>query len=119
MSAAGGLSCSGDITAYYSDDRLKTKLGLIENALDKICSLEGFYYQANQTAQDLGYRVKREVGISAQSVQKILPEVVVPAPVDDQYLTVNYSKLIPVLIEAIKEQQAQIDQLKKKISGSN
>jgi hypothetical protein len=48
-------------------------------------------------------------------VQAILPEVVVPAPIDEKYLTVHYDKLIPLLIEAIKEQQAQIEELKAQI----
>ena len=72
-------------------------------------SLNGFYYEANETAQALGYTVKREVGISAQEVQKILPEIVVPAPIDDKYLTVYYDKLIPLLIEAIKELNDKIE----------
>jgi hypothetical protein len=111
---AGGIYATGNITAYYSDDRLKTKLGKIENALDKVCELDGFYYEANETAQALGYKVKREVGVSAQSVQKVMPEIVSPAPIDDQYLTIDYSKLTPMLIEAIKELKAEIELLKAK-----
>ena len=77
-------------------------------------SLNGFYYEANQTAQDLGYAVKREVGVSAQEVQSVLPEVVVPAPISDQYLTVHYERLIPLVIEAIKELRSELDELKAK-----
>lgn len=112
---AGEIRATGDITSSYSDDNLKTKLGNIPNALEKVLSLNGFYYEPNQTAQDLGYGVKREVGVSAQQVQAILPEVVTTAPIDDKYLTVNYERLVPLLIEAIKEQQKQIDDLKAKI----
>ena len=112
---SGEIRATATITAYYSDERLKTKLGTIENALDKVLSLEGFYYQANEVAQELGYTVKREVGVSAQQVQAVLPEVVVPAPIDEKYLTVHYDKLVPLLIEAIKEQQAQIEELKSKL----
>jgi hypothetical protein len=121
LSAAGGLSlgttadpgagaifATGNITAYYSDDRLKTKLGGIENALDKVDQLSGFYYEANETAQALGYKPKREVGVSAQQVQAVMPEVVSPAPIDQQYLTVNYERLVPLLIEAIKELRAEV-----------
>jgi hypothetical protein len=93
---AGEIRATNNITAYYSDDRLKTKLGEIENALDKIDTLSGFYYEANQTAQDLGYDVVREVGVSAQSVQAIMPEVVAPAPIDEKYLTVRYERLVPL-----------------------
>ena len=49
--------------------------------------------------------------MSAQEVQKVQPEIVVPAPIDENYFTVRYEKLIPLLIEAIKEQQKQIDEL--------
>jgi hypothetical protein len=110
----GEIRATNNITAYYSDDRLKTKLGNIDNALEKVCSLNGFYYQANQTAVDLGYEVKKEVGVSAQEVQKILPEIIAPAPIDSKYMTVYYDKLVPLLIEAIKELQNKVDSLIKK-----
>jgi hypothetical protein len=109
---AGAIYATGNITAYYSDDRLKTRLGNIENALDKVDSLSGFYYEANETAQALGYKVKREVGVSAQSVQAVLPEIVSPAPIDQQYLTVDYERLAPLLIEAVKELRAEVKALK-------
>ena len=112
----GEIRATNQVVAYYSDDRLKTKLGTIENAIGKVMSLEGFYYEANQTAQDLGYEVKREVGVSAQSVQSVLPEVVKEAPISDEYLTVQYERLVPLLIQAIKEQQLQIEELKKLIN---
>ena len=110
----GEIRATNNITAYYSDNRLKTRLGLIENALEKVCSLNGFYYEANETAQALGYTVKREVGLSAQEVQAVLPEIVVPAPIDDKYLTIYYDKVVPLLVEAIKELKAEIDELKKR-----
>jgi hypothetical protein len=112
---AGEIRATNNITAYYSDDRLKTKLGNIQNALDKLKTLSGFYYEANEIAQSLGYTVQKEVGVSAQQVQAVLPEIVVPAPIDDKYLTVRYEKLIPLLIEAIKEQQEQIDKLNETV----
>jgi hypothetical protein len=110
----GEIRATNNVTAYYSDDRLKTKLGNIENALDKVMSLNGFHYEANEVAQALGYDKKPEVGVSAQEVQKVLPEVVVPAPIDDKYLTVHYEKIVPLLIEAIKELKAEVDTLKNK-----
>jgi hypothetical protein len=110
---AGEIVATDNITAYYSDERLKTKLGKIENALGKLCSLEGFYYEANETAQALGYEAKREVGISAQQMQNILPEIVAPAPIDNTYLTVRYERALPLVIEAIKELRAEVEALKK------
>lgn len=110
--SAGEIRATGNITAYYSDDRLKTRLGDIDNALAKVRSLKGFYYEANGTAQALGYTPKREVGLSAQDVREVLPEVVSPAPIDARYLTMDYARLIPLLVEAIKEQQTIIDALR-------
>lgn len=108
----GSIRAINNITAYYSDDRLKNKFGNIENALNKVMNLNGFYYEANQTAQDLGYKVTREVGLSAQEVQKELPEVIAPAPIDPKYMTIHYERVIPLLIEAIKELKAEVDSLK-------
>ena len=110
-STAGEIRATGTITANYSDDQLKTKLGNIPNAVDKIKSLNGFYYEPNEVAQSLGYEKRKEVGLSAQQVQKVLPEIVVPAPIDEKYLTIHYERLVPLLVEAIKEQQNQIDKL--------
>ena len=112
---AGEIRATNNITAGYSDDKLKTKLGNITNALKKLLTLNGFYFEPNQTAIGLGYTPSKQVGVSAQEVQAVLPEVVVPAPIDDKYLTVQYEKIIPLLIEAIKEQQKQIDALTQKV----
>lgn len=111
----GEIRATDNITAYYSDDRLKTKLGNIENAVEKVCKLNGFYYEANEVAQSLGYKVKREVGVSAQEVEEILPEIVTEAPISSEYKTIYYDKLIPLLIEAIKEQNESIESLKEEI----
>ena len=112
----GEIRATNNITAYYSDDRLKTKLGLISDPIEKVKSLSGFYFEANETAVALGYTKQREVGVSAQEVQAILPEIIAPAPIDAQYMTVRYEKLIPLLIEAIKAQQVQIEELKAHIT---
>jgi Chaperone of endosialidase len=110
----GNFTATGNVTAYYSDDRLKVNLGGIDNPLDKVKSLNGFYYEANDTAVGLGYEKGREVGVSAQQVQAILPEIVAPAPISEQYLTVRYERLVPLLIEAIKELSAKVDALGNK-----
>ena len=109
---AGEIRATNNITAYYSDDRLKTRLGVIENALDKVDSLDTFYYEANELAQSLGYTPIREVGLSAQQVQAVMPEVVVPAPIDEKYLTVRYERLMALAFAAIKELNAEIKTLK-------
>ena len=108
------LVSTGDVTAFFSDDRLKQRKNNIENALDKVESLNGFYYIPNELAQELGYEPTLQVGVSAQEVQKVLPEVVVPAPIDEQYLTVKYEKLVPLLIEAIKELKERLNRIENK-----
>ena len=111
----GEIRATNNITAFFSDVRLKTKTGDIKNAVDKVCQIETLLYHANETAVALGYDASiQEVGVTAQSVQKVQPEIVVPAPIDDRYLTVRYEKLVPLLIEAIKELKAEIDILKNK-----
>jgi hypothetical protein len=112
---AGEIRATGEIISSYSDDRLKTKLGSITDAIEKIKSLNGFYYVPSDMAMVLGYPKKIDVGISAQEVNKILPEIISPAPINPQYMTVRYERLIPLLIEAIKEQQNQIEKLKKQV----
>jgi hypothetical protein len=109
--AATSITATGDITAFYSDDRLKINLGNIWNALNKVKILNGFHYRANEIAQALGYESIPDVGVSAQQVQSVLPEAVVPAPIDSKYLTVKYERLIPLLIEAIKELSSKVEVL--------
>jgi hypothetical protein len=128
----GRIYASGDITAFYSDMRLKTKISNIDKALEKVLSLNGFYYINNDIAKEFGYNDdKIQVGVSAQEVEAILPEIVCLAPFDitgnehgdmlsksgENYKTVKYDKLVPLLIEAIKEQQTQIEELKSIING--
>ena len=124
----GNILASGNVTAYYSDERLKTKIGNLDDALKKIISLNGFKYVNNDIAIQNGYKdTKIQVGLSAQEVQAVLPEAVTLAPFDmkgipetgeivsksgENYLTIDYSRLVPLLIEAIKEQQSQIEELK-------
>jgi hypothetical protein len=114
---AGQIRATGDIVAHFSDDRLKTKLGNIENALAKVRTLSGFYYVPNETAQDLGYQPDRDVGVSAQQVQAVQPEATAPAPIDEKYLTVRYERLVPLLIEAIKELDGELQSIKQQLKG--
>ena len=104
---------TGNVTAYYSDMRLKTDIQPIDGALSKVMTLNGFYFRPNQIAQDFGYEDKVEVGVSAQDVQAIMPEIIAEAPIDPEYMTVHYEKLAPLLIEAIKELKKELDDHKK------
>jgi hypothetical protein len=125
-STNGEIRAAGDISSNYSDERLKENIQVIENALEKVCSLRGVTYTANQLAESFGYTNKEsQVGVLAGEVEKILPEVVKPAPFDimlfenteisrsgENYKTVQYEKLVPLLIEAIKELNKEIKELK-------
>ena len=113
----GEIRATNAVVSYYSDENLKTKLGTIENALDKVDQLTGFYYEANDVAQELGYTRQREVGVSAQETQAVLPEIVKTAPISDEYLTVQYERFAPLLIEAIKELRQEVNELKRQIKG--
>jgi len=115
-----------DVIAYASDKRLKENIEVIENALDKIMKLTGMTYTWNSVGNQYGWQpgTEREAGVFAQDVQAVLPEAVRLAPFDndggksksgENFLTVKYEKLVPLLIQAIKEQQKQIDELKSKL----
>ncbi len=119
----GALYANSSITAMYSDRRLKTDIKVIENALDKVDSLLGMTFVQNDLAETFGYKdPSRQVGVFAQEVQVVLPEAVKIAPFDmdadgnsksgENYLTVQYEKLVPLLIEAIKELRLEVKQLK-------
>lgn len=111
---AGEIRATNEITAYYSDARLKNFHGKIANAGEKVAALNGYYFTENEVAKSLGYdNDKMQIGVSAQEVEAVLPEAVTAAPIDDKYLTVRYEKLVPLLIEAIKELQAEVAELKK------
>ena len=113
--STNNFSVTGDITAFASDDRLKTNVNNIENALEKVISLNGFTYNFNEIGETLGFNSSIvHVGVSAQEVQKVLPEAVAPAPANEEYLTVKYEKLVPLLIEAIKQLKSEIEELKSK-----
>jgi hypothetical protein len=112
----GFITAVGDITAGTSDDRLKDRFGNIPDALNKVLKLNGFYYTHNKTAQQLGLVNKgQRVGISAQEVLKVLPEVIRDAPIDESYMTVDYSKMVPLLIEAIKGLNAKVESLEAQL----
>ena len=124
---AGEIRATNQITSYYSDERLKEDIVEITDALEKVMALRGVTYKPNSIAESLGYKKQNEVGVIAQDVEKVLPEAVKPAPFDimlfenteisksgENYKTVQYEKLVPLLIEAIKELNKEVQQLKGK-----
>ena len=116
LTITGAITATGDITAGVSDDRLKDRFENIPNALNKVLQLNGFYYTLNKTAQELGAVNKgQEVGVSAQEVLAVLPEVVKGAPINPEYMTVDYAKMVPLLIEAIKGLNAKVENLEAQL----
>jgi hypothetical protein len=122
--ANGFLSITGSLTQNSSDARLKTNIRNIDNALVKLDKIRGVYYYHNELAATYGFsNDEQQVGVLAQEFQEVFPEVVKPAPFDtgdnggsksgENYLTVQYEKIVPLLINAIKEQQVQIEELKQ------
>ena len=123
----GEIRATNEITAYYSDRRLKENVKLIDNAVEKVLSLNGITYTPNDLARSFGYTSdKTIVGLFADEVDAVLPEAVRPAPFDqdengnsksgENYQTIQYEKIVPLLVEAIKEQQKQIAQLSEMVS---
>ena len=107
-----------DVVAYYSfsDARLKTNVATIENPLQKVMAMRGVNYEWKE-----GYKKgKKEIGLIAQEVMDIIPEVVSEKERIDggKFLSVDYEHLTGLLIEAIKEQQKQIDELKNLIQNA-
>ena len=124
ISVTGDISATGDIISGASDERLKENIEPINNAIEKVKQIKGVTFDwINNIEEIVGtqWNSERHAGVFAQDVQKVLPEVVQNAPFDlddnkksksgKDYLTVKYEHLVPLLIEAIKEQQKQIDKL--------
>jgi hypothetical protein len=118
IKGSGNISVSGNITAYDgSDKRIKENIKPIENALSKLKKISGNTFkwiESYYDKQDKELFKEYDVGVIAQEVQAVLPEAVHER--SDGVLAVNYVKLIPLLIEAIKEQQVQIEELKDAVT---
>ena len=129
LTIEGNIGASGYIRSYYSDSRLKTLTSNITGALNIIDSLNGFYYVPNEKALQLGFEYDNEVGLSAQEVKKVIPEIVKMAPFDtsktdenfvsksgEHYLTICYERLGAIFVEAIKELRKENNSLKSEIN---
>ena len=100
------LNVVGDITAFYSSDRrLKDNINPISNALEKVISISGNTFTWNDNSSHSG----EDVGVIAQEIESILPQVVKTR--DDGYKAVQYEKLVPLLVEAIKDLNNKIDSI--------
>jgi len=124
----GNTVVTGDITSNYSDIRLKENIRPIEDALTKLDTLSGLQFDYKEADESIGYEPfrKSDVGLIAQEVEKVLPDAVSIAPFDkdgdgksksgDNYLTLRYERLVPLLVQAIKELSSEVKELKEKIN---
>ena len=106
-SAAGAATFNNDVTAF-SDERLKDNIETIPDALDKVCQMRGVTF--NRTDFD----GEKQMGVIAQEVEKVIPEVVREDDSEDKIKSVAYGNMVGVLIEAIKELKAEVDELKNR-----
>ena len=132
LHVVGSIGASGDITASYSDERLKNITEHINDVLPILSKINVFRYNCNDIGEKYGYdKSKNELGLSAQEIQKYYPELVSLAPFDsvydsekkkiisksgEEYLTLNYERLVPVLLQGIKELKQEINELKVRLS---
>ena len=111
----GSINATGDITAYYtSDKRHKNNIQPITNALLKVSKLNGVTWEWNDDVHEVTKSTPK-TGLIAQEVQEVLPEVIKER--EDGFLALDYSKMMGLLVEAIKEQQIQIEELKAQIGS--
>ena len=109
IATTGVIRAGGDVIAFNaSDAKLKDNVSVITNAVDKISSIRGVTYEWNTEKQKEHEGL--DVGVLAQEVEKILPSAVIER--ENGYKAVNYIKLIPLLIESIKELKAELNELK-------
>lgn len=116
LSVSGSIEASGNITAFASsDERLKENIIQIPNSLEKIKQIKGVLFNWKEGYDKVHpYGENKDVGVIAQEVQQILPEIV-KENVHNQFLGVRYEKLTPLLLEAIKELSKKVEELEKKL----
>ena len=109
-STIGRIDAKNDVVAFStSDKRLKDNITPIENALNKVSQVQGIEFDWVEK-EGIHGNEGHDVGVIAQEIEKVLPEVVTTR--DNGYKAVKYEKIIPLLIEAIKELQAEVQELK-------
>ncbi|MBN31686.1 MAG: hypothetical protein CL845_06800 [Crocinitomicaceae bacterium] len=120
FTGSGQLDCDADVIAFSanisSDRKLKENIRPLENSLDKVLTLDGVKFDWKDEERD-----NDQIGFIAQDIEKVLPELVSEVDtlgeVNETHKVVNYDGVIPVLVEAIKELKAEIDELKDKLNN--
>jgi hypothetical protein len=113
LDVIGDIEYTGTITDV-SDRRLKENFKPIDHPLARLRKITGFSYNMKDDP-----KMKREYGVIAQDVQEVFPEMVSVVDVENGYLGVSYIQLVPVLLEALKEQQIEIETLKNQLKKQN
>ena len=130
LTVDGAIICSKGITTSFSDNRLKDYTSNIANPIDLINRINGFHFTPNDLAMSYGFSKNPDVGLSAQEVQSILPEIVKLAPFDmarddynnlvsksgDNFLTICYEKMAPLFVECIKALKKEINELREEVA---
>lgn len=130
LTVDGAIICSKGITTSFSDNRLKDYTSNIANPIALIDRINGFHFTPNELAVSYGFSKNPDVGLSAQEVQSILPEIVKLAPFDmarddynnivsksgDNFLTICYEKMAPLFVECIKALKKEINELREEVA---
>ena len=106
-------NCNCACHCFWSDDTLKNRQGDISNALGIVKSLTGFYYTGNDKAKKMGLNTNLDVGISAQDVERVFPVAMGTNMPYSDVKQVRYERLVPLLLEAVKQLNQKIDTLTK------
>ena len=113
---AGRIDAANDIVAFSTSDlRLKGNIKNIDDSLSKLLSLNGVEFEWKEEHKDVHGYSGKDIGVIAQEIKDVLPEAV--RTNDSGYLSVRYEKIVPLIIEALKEQQKQIEALKSIINN--
>jgi predicted acyltransferase (DUF342 family) len=110
LDVVGNIIASGDITAF-SDGRYKTNIATLSNALTQVCQMRGVYYTMKDKPDE------RKVGVIAQEIEEIVPEVVLTDTSDDKKKSVAYGNLTALLIEAVKTLTERLERLEEKLAS--
>lgn len=112
MSAAGAATFNNDVTAF-SDVRLKENIETITNALDKVCQIRGVTFDRIDT------NGPRQMGVIAQEIEEVAPEVVREDSSDDKIKSVAYGNMVALLIESIKELNEKVERLEETLRAED
>jgi Chaperone of endosialidase len=115
LHVVGNICYTGAIAAC-SDSRYKTNINPIQNSLEKLMLLQGvnYFWKASEYS-NMNFSERKQIGFIAQDLEKVFPEMVFTD--DKGYKSIDYSRLTPVLVETIKEQQKEIENLSRRLNA--